>query len=1460
MRHLQAFILLFGAVPLAIVGGNSARNRGLTDISVPGTASVSPVTGRTRGHPGPSAKAQTGTSNGAVTLPAGATSDWWSTVQKQIRESEYHVTWQNKTCLPNLGSAYQAPNRAHNLRTYFTPEGIRVVPRTGEAAWEWGLTLAGYGRAGTLQEPAAAEPAVSGNRTEYRRGELTEWYVNDDRGLEQGFTLQSPPLDNLLGMGVQIDLRIAGNLHAGQCTDGRQIEFVTRGGVRVLNYGQLEATDAAGRELPAVLALAGERISILVDDNNAVYPVTIDPLTTRPPWTTEGNQADAALGYSVSTAGDVNGDGYSDVIVGAPYYNNGESDEGRAFVYHGSSSGLSANPAWTAESNQENAYFGTSVSTAGDVNGDGYGDVIVGAPFYSNGQTNEGRVFVYHGSAAGLNPVPDWTAESNQGSATFGNCVSTAGDVNGDWYSDIIIGAPNYDDTQNEEGAAFVYCGSAEGLAQDPLHHRPVGNPDNADWMGKGNRAGAQFGYSVSTAGDVNGDRLSDLMVGSPNYSSDQFSLEGRVYVFYGKPLPDKLNETPDWIAEGRQEGAELGWSVSTAGDVNGDGLSDIIAGAVHYNGSETTIDDGGAFVWYGRPGGLGESGTPLNANWAVSGDQGGSAFGFCVSTAGDLNRDGFSDVVVGAHWYTAELSMEGRVYVYHGSAAGLRTTLAWTAEGHHDGGLYGASVATAGDVNGDGYEDLVVGEPLYDNGAEESNEGRAYVYYGSATGLGAYSWTAKGDQTGAGLGFSVSTAGDVNADGYSDVIVGAPTYDDGQYDEGAAFVYLGSAAGLAQTPAWTAEGNQDNAGFGYCVSTAGDVNGDEYGDIIVGVPTHKNLLFDEGRAYVYYGGWGGVDQQPAWIADGNQESAYFGRSVSTAGDVNGDSYGDVIIGAYSYDNDQIDEGRAFVWYGSPTGLGPNGTPGNAPWVQEGNQEGAKFGFSVSTAGDVNGDGYGDIIVGAHTYDIAGLINAGRACVYLGSSAGLSATPVWTGDGTQAGAGVGYSVSTAGDCNGDGYSDVIIGVPTFDDSGAENAGGAVVFFGDATGLSSTLYQAVSDPQAGAGFGYSVAAAGDMNGDGYSDVVIGAPTWHDGQSEEGRVYVYYGSADGLRQSPAWTTESDQAYAGLGYCVAAAGDVNGDGFSDIIAGAPTYNGGQWREGQAFVYYGSADKLSSTPAWTVESDQVDAYFGTSVSTAGDMNGDGYSDVIIGAAWYDNGEPNEGAVFVYHGSATGLSATPAWTAEGNQAEAYSGWSVSTAGDVNGDGYSDVIIGADSYTNGEPKEGAAFVYHGNNGGGLSLRPQQRQADDDAPIAALGRSRDASGFRLAALGRTPMGRGPVALEWEVKPLGTFFTGSGLQRGAYVDAGLAGAELNELVAWLSADTAYHWRLRLKYSVASSPLMPHSRWLTLPDNGWQETDLRTPPVRPSSRRTSTTTATSTGLTTRPSSCAARGQPYL
>jgi len=227
----------------------------------------------------------------------------------------------------------------------------------------------------------------------------------------------------------------------------------------------------------------------------------------------------------------------------------------------------------------------------------------------------------------------------------------------------------------------------------------------------------------------------------------------------------------------------------------------------------------------------------------------------------------------------------------------------------------------------------------------------------------------------------------------------------------------------------------------------------------------------------------------------------------------------------------------------------------------------------------------------------------------------------------------------------------------------------------------------------------VASAGDVNGDGYSDVIIAASRYDNGQTDEGRAYVYHGSPSGLSVSANWTYENNFTNACLGNSLASAGDVNGDGYSDVIIGSFGYSNGQLSEGNAVVLNGSASGLAASPSWSVESNLASALYGCSVACVGDANADGYSDVTVGASLYTNGQANEGAAYAYFGSATGLPLTASWMVESNSAGAAFGSSLSPAGDVNGDGFSDIIFGARVFSNGQANEGGAFLYQGSAGG-----------------------------------------------------------------------------------------------------------------------------------------------------------------
>jgi hypothetical protein len=239
-------------------------------------------------------------------------------------------------------------------------------------------------------------------------------------------------------------------------------------------------------------------------------------LATRAAWTAKGDEQSDFYGNSVNTAGDVNGDGFDDVIVGARLYDGGQHDEGRAFVYLGSASGLSDTAAWMAEGNQVSAQLGWSVATAGDVNGDGYDDVIVGAPSYDNGQVDEGRAFVYLGSAAGLGTSATWTGEGNQPGVQFGHSVRLAGDVNGDGYDDVTIGVPFF-----EGGIVVIVPGSATG---PQTGSRGIVNGPNGE-----------LGFSAGAAGDVNGDGFGDVIAGAPLFSRLGRTEEGVAMITLGR-------------------------------------------------------------------------------------------------------------------------------------------------------------------------------------------------------------------------------------------------------------------------------------------------------------------------------------------------------------------------------------------------------------------------------------------------------------------------------------------------------------------------------------------------------------------------------------------------------------------------------------------------------------------------------------------------------------------------------------------------------------------------------------------------------------------------------------------------------------------------------------------------------------------------------------------------------------
>jgi hypothetical protein len=386
---------------------------------------------------------------------------------------------------------------------------------------------------------------------------------------------------------------------------------------------------------------------------------------------------------------------------------------------------------------------------------------------------------------------------------------------------------------------------------------------------------------------------------------------------------------------------------------------------------------------------------------------------------------------------------------------------------------------------------------------------------------------------------------------------------------------------------------------------------------------------------------------------DGQAAMDQFGVSVAGAGDVDGDGFGDVIVGAFGADPGGLsDAGSAFVFSGDAGGL---------LWQFGGLATDDYLGYSVSGAGDVDGDGFDDLVVGAFGASPRGQYWAGAAYVYSGSTGSL----LWQFDGQATGDQLGRSVSGAGDVDGDGVSDVIVGAYLADPAGRSDAGSAFVY----SGSSGLLLWQFDGQAAGDQLGRSVSGAGDVDGDGFDDLIVGAiGASPGGMSWAGSANVYSGASGSL----IWQFHGQAADDFFGRRVSDAGDVDRDGRADVIVGAVgTSPGGVFWAGSAFVFSGASGNL----IWQFDGQSSGDWLGSSVSGAGDVDGDGFDDLIIGA---ENADPgglmDAGSTYVYSGASGNLICQFDGQAAGDRL----GSSVASAGDINGDGLQDLIVGAE--------------------------------------------------------------------------------------------------------------------------------------------------------------------------------------
>jgi uncharacterized repeat protein (TIGR01451 family) len=974
--------------------------------------------------------------------PSGLTGGEWARIRQEAAAAAYHA---GPVAAPGQEAVFQASNRRQRYATTFRRSGIELAPAApGAPAWRLGVEVTGYGYADDVRPVERADPRADRDKVEYRRGPLTEWYVNGPAGLEQGFVLREPARQG--GGPLAIALAVDGDLEAEGAGGG--VSFADRGGAVQVRYAGLKAWDADGRPLDSRLQVAGREIRILVDAGTARFPVTVDPTFVHElqllghgdlselngtgfgsAVAIEGDTAVVGAFQQAGTVGSGVGAAYvfvktggywvlqqklvaldgspgdqfgtsialsaDTVVVGSPYEDDdvgGVIDKGAAYVF------VRSGTTWTQEQKLE-----ASSAAAGDQFGwrvSIYGDTVAtGAPFHdSGGQGDSGAGYVYVRSGTTWTEQQVLTALDGAPGNELGRGVSVSGDT-------AVIGAALGEGAAGDAGAAYVFVRSGATWSQQ----QKLTASDGA--------GGDAFGWAAAVMADT-------VVVGAPTADIGPQLAAGAAYVFVRSGTTwseqKKLTASDGATSDGFGSAVSVSFDTAVVGAptdgtfvgaayvyvrsgtawteqqklASGGTGVEIFGNAVSVFGDEALVGAhaGGAGLGFANLFVRGGSTWFLQAYLLPPYVTADDRFGRSVSVSG-------STVVVGAPLDDRPAGADvGSTHVFFKSGA------AWGEQGflHASDGAaddrFGSSVSVDADT-------LVAGAPFDDTATMEEGSGYVFVRAGGvwteqqkllASDGGPLDW----------LGTSAAISGDT-------VVLGAPRADNASaVAAGAAYVFVRSGTTWTQQQKLTASDGSDLDLFGASVALDGDT-------VVVGAPGDNPSGGGSGSVYVFVRAGATWTQQQKLVAPDASTLDAFGAAVSLSADT-------AVVGAPNGDGPSADQGSAYVFVRSGTTWNPQ-----QELLASDGVAGGEFGFSVSVSGDT-------ALVGARSGDAPAAPQSGAAYAYVRSGTAWTEQPKLVAPDAATGDAFGFSIALDGD-------QAAVGAPADDTGGGTDSGSAHAF-------------------------------------------------------------------------------------------------------------------------------------------------------------------------------------------------------------------------------------------------------------------------------------------------------------------------------------------------------------------------------------------------------------------------------